>query len=154
MRLIRLFALSSGLVLLITAAAKLISSAGHQKVLLEIDPVVGLPVGRLIVIVGLAELLIAIACLFDKGAWMSITLLGWLSTNFLAYRIALALTAHHKSCNCLGNITDALHVSPQTADTAMKIVLGYLLVGSYASWLWLRRQDSRRAAAAVRRVSR
>jgi drug/metabolite transporter superfamily protein YnfA len=148
MRFVRLFALSSALVLIVTAAAKIASSFGHQKVLLEIDPVAGLPIGRLILAVGAVELGIAMVCLFDRNFWLSVTLIGWLSTNFLAYRIALALSNYHKPCNCLGNLTDALHISPQTADTAMKVVLGYLLVGSYAAWLWLRRQDRQRIAAA------
>jgi hypothetical protein len=47
---------------------------------------------------------------------------------------------YHKPCNCLGNLTDALHIPLQTADTAMKIVLGYLLIGSYAILFWLWRQ--------------
>ena len=40
----------------------------------------------------------------------------------------------------MGNLTDALHIPPQTADTAMKIILAYLLIGSYASLFWLWRQ--------------
>jgi hypothetical protein len=40
----------------------------------------------------------------------------------------------------LGNLTDALHISPQTGDIAMKIILAYLLIGSYATLFWLWRQ--------------
>jgi len=40
----------------------------------------------------------------------------------------------------MGNLTDALHIPPQIADTAMKIILAYLLIGSYASLFWLWRQ--------------
>jgi hypothetical protein len=45
-------------------------------------------------------------------------------------------------------LTDALHIKPETADTAMKIILAYLLIGSYGSLFWLWRQR-RRAAALV-----
>jgi hypothetical protein len=40
----------------------------------------------------------------------------------------------------MGNLTDALHIPPQTADTAMKIILAYLLLGSYGTLFWLWRQ--------------
>jgi hypothetical protein len=45
---------------------------------------------------------------------------------------------------CLGNLTYALNISPQKADTAMKIILAYLLIGSYASlsWLWRQRRKA------------
>jgi hypothetical protein len=46
----------------------------------------------------------------------------------------------HRACNCLGNFTDAIHVSPQIADNVMKGVLAYLLIGSYATLFWLWRQ--------------
>ena len=144
MRLVRLFSSSSALVLCVTGAAKLIGSAGHQKILLATDPVAGLSVGRLILLVGLIELIIAIVCILDKGAWLSVTLIGWLSTNFLAYRVVLSLNGSHEPCSCLGNVTDSLHISPQAADELMKIVLGYLLIGSYAAWFWLWRQDKKR----------
>src|ERR1022692_729687 len=51
-----------------------------------------------------------------------------------AQRIRLARKA--KLCACLGNLTDALHISPQTAETAMKIILGYLPLGSYCRLFW------------------
>jgi cbb3-type cytochrome oxidase subunit 3 len=45
----------------------------------------------------------------------------------------------------LGNLTDALHIPPQAADTAMKIILAYLLIGSYATLFWLWRQRGKNA---------
>jgi hypothetical protein len=42
----------------------------------------------------------------------------------------------HRPCNCLGNLTDALHISPQTADNIMKLLLAYLLIGSYGLMFW------------------
>jgi hypothetical protein len=40
----------------------------------------------------------------------------------------------------LGRFADPLHIPPQIADTAMKIILMYLLLGGYATMLWLWRQ--------------
>jgi cbb3-type cytochrome oxidase subunit 3 len=44
---------------------------------------------------------------------------------------------------------DALHIPPQTADTAMKIILAYLLLGSYAMLFWLWRQRKKLQSAAT-----
>jgi hypothetical protein len=60
----------------------------------------------------------------------------------------------HKPCSCLGNLTDALHIPPQTADTAMKIILAYLLIGSYGNLFWLWRQCKKSAAVSPTPVSR
>jgi hypothetical protein len=43
-----------------------------------------------------------------------------------------------KPCKCLGNLTDAIHIPPQTAESVMKITLAYLLVGSYVTLFYIR----------------
>ena len=63
-----------------------------------------------------------------------------LAMNFALYRFAVYWQGYHSACKCWGNLTDALHIPPQTADMAMKIILAYLLIGSYASLFWLWRQ--------------
>jgi hypothetical protein len=80
-------------------------------------------------IVGGIEVAIALACIFSKRTWLPTGLLAWLATSFLAYRIGLVAVGYHRPCSCMGNLTDALHIPPQTADTAMKIILAYLLIG-------------------------
>jgi cbb3-type cytochrome oxidase subunit 3 len=42
-----------------------------------------------------------------------------------------------------------LHIPPQTADTAMKIILAYLLIGSYATLFWLWRQQKREISTSM-----
>jgi len=131
--------------LLLTASAKFISSAGTARILLERDPVTGFQFRDLFRIVGGIETVVALTCFFSKKRMLPAGLAAWLGTGFVAYRFALWQSGWHKPCNCLGNLTDALHISPQTADTAMKIILAYLLIGSYGALLWLWRQ--RRQAA-------
>jgi hypothetical protein len=89
--------------------------------------------------VGLLELGVASVCLFARATKIALTLVAWLATIFVLYRVGLFLVGYHKPCSCLGNLTDALHISPEMADAAMKVVLGYLLIGGYGSifWLWL-----------------
>jgi len=136
----RFFTVSSGGLLLVTAAAKLISSSGTAEVLQLGDPLLVLPFKHVLWIVGVLELIVARACFIEKREWLQAGLIAWLATNFMLYRLGLLLIGYHKPCACLGNLIDALHVSPETADTAAKLILGYLLLGSYATLFWLWRQ--------------
>ena len=63
--------------------------------------------------------------------------LAWLGTIILGYRIGLLWIRYNKPCSCMGSLTDALHIKPETADTIMKIVLAYLLILSYGTLMWL-----------------
>lgn len=140
MKISRLFIYSTGALLLLTAAAKIISSFGHGTILQTRDPLTGLQFQDLFRIVGGIEVVVALVCFFSKRTWLPAGLVAWLATSFLVYRIGLVAVGWRRPCSCMGNLTDALHIPPQTADTAMKIILAYLLLGSYATLLWLWRQ--------------
>ena len=127
----RKFILSAGAILALTGAAKLWSGLGTAKVLAVADPIIGIQFGHLMLVVGITEIVVALICFFSKSHKLALGLVAWLATNFLVYRLGLWWVGYHKPCSCLGNLTDALHISPQIADTAMKIILGYLLLGSY-----------------------
>ena len=79
---------------------------------------------------------IALVCFFSKRQTLALGLVAWMSTNFVVYRLGLWWMDWKKPCNCLGNLTDALHISPQTADNIMKVILAYLLIGSYGLLIW------------------
>ena len=119
--------------LAITGAAKAWSAFAPSKLLAVADPITGLQFGHLMLAVGLLELVIAGICLFSNAQKLSLALIAWLATNFVVYRLGLWWMGWHKPCGCLGNMTDALHLSPQAADNIMKVIMAYLLVGSY--WL-------------------
>jgi hypothetical protein len=122
---------SAGLILAFTAVAKLVSSGSSAGALHTIDPMTGLPFGTLFFWVGLLELVVSHYVLKWTDIISRAMLVAWISTGFLIYRLGLVWVGYHKPCGCLGTFTDALHLSPQTADTIMKFVLGYLLLGSY-----------------------
>jgi hypothetical protein len=126
------FMLSAGSILAVTGIAKVWSALGSSKVLAVADPITGLKFGHLMLAVGVAETLIALVCFFSKRQTLPLALVAWLTTNFVVYRLGLWWMGWHRPCNCLGNLTDALHISPQVADNIMKGILAYLLVGSYA----------------------
>ena len=91
-----------------------------------------MPFRELLLLVGLAELLIAFFCLFTDRRRFSLLAVAWLSTNFLVYRLGLWFIGWHRPCGCMGSLSDMLHLSPRAADNIMKVVLAYLLTGSYA----------------------
>lgn len=133
-----------------TGLAKVISAIGHARVLDAPDPLFGIPLRLVLLLVGQAELFIAFFCLFTKLRNFSLLAVAWVSSNFLVYRLGLWFIDWHQPCGCLGNLTDLLHISPRLADNTMKVMLAYLLVGSYAIllWEWRRRRAGKTAALA------
>jgi hypothetical protein len=136
------FVRSAGFVFLLTGFAKLWSAFGAAGILAIPDQVLGVQYRPLLVMAGLLELGIAYVCIFTGKHNLSLALTAWIATEFLLYRIGLLLLANPHPCRCLGDVTDALHISPVVADNLMKGVLTYLLVGSYGVLLsnWLNKR--------------
>jgi len=130
---------------MITGTAKLISVSGNARLLQSPDPILSIPFRHVFLLVGVLELIVAAVCFFGKQVGLQAGLVALLATNFVVYRLGLIWVGYHKPCSCLGNLTDALHITQQTADTVMKIVLGYLLIGSHATlfWLWKEKRKTR-----------
>ena len=143
------FTLTAGVILAITGIAKVWSGLGSSKFLAVVDPIIGIKFGFLMLAVGVAEIVIAAVCFFSKRQTLALGLVAWMSTNFVVYRLGLWWMDWHRPCSCLGNLTDALHISPQTADNIMKVLLAYMLIGSYGLliWQWKRSLPSRNSAA-------
>jgi hypothetical protein len=137
------FSKSAGVALAVTGLAKASSAIGPARALDVPDPLIGISFRQLLLLVGLAELLIAFFCLFTDKRQFSLLAVGWISTNFLVYRLGLWFIGWHRPCGCMGSLSDMLHLSPRAADNIMKLVLAYLLVGSY--WFLFRQWRQRRA---------
>lgn len=142
MKIARFFLYSAGAILLFTAMAKFISSAGHGAILRMSDPLIGIPFRDILLLAASVEAVTAVICLLNNRIGLSAGLVAWLSTCLAAYRFSLWQIGWHKPCSCLGNLTDALQISPRLADNIMKGVLIYLLIGSYYTSLWLWRRKS------------
>jgi hypothetical protein len=138
-----LFSLSSTIILIVVGFAKIVSAFGHMGILNESDPIFGVSFRLLMLLVGCVEIAIAFFCFFLRGNRTSMFLVAWLSSSFMIYQLGLRFVGWHRPCPCLGNLTDALHIPPQTADVAIKIILAYLLIGSYATLFWIWRQHER-----------
>jgi hypothetical protein len=115
--------------LVVTAAAKSWSVFGESTLLREVDPLFGLSFRTLMVVAATLEIGVAAICLL-RPAVDGLLAVAWLSTAFLAYRVGLWWIGWKKPCNCLGNLTDALNISPQVADNVMKGLLAFMLIGS------------------------
>jgi hypothetical protein len=137
---IRIFILSSGSLFLLTAVAKLISATGRGKVFSNLDPVFHVSFRHLLGMAALVELVAALVCFFGKNRVLQVGLIAVLATNFTLYRLGLYWQGYYIICPCWGNLTEALHIPSHIVDTTMKIILAFLLIGSYASLFCLRRQ--------------
>ena len=144
-KILRIFIFSAGALLLATAIAKFISSFGSARILQTPDPILGISFRCVFWLVGTVELAIALACFLGKKIRLKAGLVAWLATTFVEYRLGLIWIGYQKPCSCLGNLTDALHIPPKTADTAIKFILAYLLLGSYATLFWLWRKGKKTA---------
>ena len=127
---------SAAAILALTGIAKIWSAFGGVKVLTVADPIAGIPFRWLLLAVGVLEFIIAGVCFFSRNQRLATLLVAWLATNFLVYRLGLWWMGWHKPCGCMGSLTSALHLSEKAADNIMKLVLAYLLIGSYGRLIW------------------
>jgi len=91
-------------------------------------------------VAGILELGVASHPLFSKKRIVTVTLVAWLASIFALYRIGVFLVGLNIPCPCLGGFTDAIHLRKEIADKIMKMVLGYLLMGSYGILWWSQKQ--------------
>lgn len=127
----RWFVLSAGAILAISGIAKVWSAFGGIKLLAVVDPIFGIRFGHLMPAAGVAEIVIALVCVFNKSHKQGLGLVAWFSTSLVLYRFDLWWMHWKLPCSCLGTFTDALHITPQVADNIMKVILAYLFVGGY-----------------------
>jgi hypothetical protein len=122
---------SAAIILLITGLAKIVSASGWVRFLNSNDTILGITFRHLMLFVGFFELIISIICLYTTKRTLSLSLVAWISTAFAAYRLGLWLIGWQRPCACMGNLTNALHIPPQIVDNIMKVILIYLIIGSY-----------------------
>lgn len=143
-KLITIFVKSSGFLFIITAIAKLISSLGTATILNHLDPIFLIPFGHFFQAAAVAECSVAVVCFLKINRIFQTASIAFSASNFLLYRLGYYWMGYHGVCPCMGNFTEAIHVPPQLADIIMKIILAYLLIGSYVALFWLWRQYERR----------
>ncbi len=130
LRWLQMFQGSAAVVLGLTAVCKLVSVGGEARILGVADPIFYfLTTRQLLLITATIEMIVALYLLKGAHSITKSSLILWLATAFIAYRVGLWLM-HYKGCACLGTVSQWLPVSPATVDLLMKVVLAYLTLGS------------------------
>src|SRR6266404_5019517 len=83
------FTQSAGFILAVAGVAKLLMLFTGAKVLAVRDPIFGLHFRELLAVVGIVELIAAAICIFASAGNLGPTLVAWLSTSFLFFRLGL-----------------------------------------------------------------
>ena len=144
---LRIFSSSVGAVLVLTGAAKIYSYHTAPEALLgKPDPILMVTTGILLLVVGAVEMFIGIICFMSKQTLFTHSLIAWIASLFLAYRCGLNLVDYKSPCACLGSLTAGLGLDDTDVKHVTRILLGYLLFGSYASLFYQFSAKSRRAA--------
>ncbi len=123
--------IAAGMILAITGLAKLLTVTGDTTLLRVPDPIFGVEFRYLMAAVGLAELVIAGFCFFTRWDALSTVMVAWVASGFMLYRVGIRSADWQRPCGCLGDLTDVLRISSQTAEWISIGLLGFLLVGSY-----------------------
>jgi len=137
--------LSFGVIFFVTGVAKLWSSYGSSRVLLEYDPIFGTSFYRLMQVAGAVEVGLAFFCWWScrvmtaRSLRMAAILVAWFSTLLMGYRLALSYVDWHHPCRCMGDFTEALHIPEDVTENMVKAMLVYLLIGSYSLLIWQRK---------------
>jgi hypothetical protein len=124
------FVRSCGCTFLITGLGKVLAATGNSTLLKVLDPLIGIPFRELMLAVGLGEIGISTVCLAGPASFVNIVLIAWFAALFATYRLGLSVIGWHHPCVCMGSAAEVLHLSDETADGVMKVVLIYLLSGS------------------------
>ena len=125
------FLKSAGALLAATGLATVLSGFGTGGILDLHDPILGVAFGKLLPAVGVFEVLVGIICFSSRlSARLKLSLVAWIATMFLVYRVGLWCVGWHHPCGCMGSLAGVLHLSNQAGDRIIKGLLAYLLVGS------------------------
>lgn len=132
-----MFVRSAGILLAVTALAKLTSSFGTDRILDYPDPVFLLKNRHVFVILGVMELIVSFYCFLSNNQKTQASIIAIVSSNILLYRLGVYWLGYKGLCPCLGSMSSVLHVSPRVFDTALQIIMAYLLIGGYALLIYL-----------------
>jgi hypothetical protein len=132
--------------LFITAVAKMFALSGSAPLLAVEDPVLGVRFSILLFASAVLEVVVGAICL-RRPVVDGLSAILWLSSIILSYRVCLWWAGWTKPCGCLGNVTDALHISPLLADNLMKGLLSFMFIGSLSLLVLNRRERGTKATA-------
>jgi len=144
MKFVRVFLVTSGVILAITGVVKIVSATGQARSLGMRDPFLFFTYRQIFFALGVIEMALAGYLIFGKNVKLRLAALAWLMTNFVAYRLAMWWGNFPKTCACLGNAVDWFPWLMKNQEIVMRCLLMFMLTGAYG-FLW---QECRREKAA------
>jgi len=118
----------AGFILLVTGSAKLVSVFGDAQLLDSHDGLIYfMNYRQLFIAVGIIEVLSAFYVFLGRNETVAFGLICGLAFCFLTYRLCLNLLKIGGQCRCLGNLSDALGLSPRVTSILLDFSLGTLL---------------------------
>lgn len=127
-----LFVKSAAAIFATTGVAKIIAAFSHAPLVAFMpDPVFGVEERYVFMGVGLLEFVVCAVCVGRSSSLLSVKLIAWMATNFLMYHVTLFLMGWQQPCACLGYLTSAFHIAPRVGDFLVRMLVAYLLIGSY-----------------------
>src|SRR5262245_5742678 len=99
-----LFNMSVCAILLITAAAKLYAASGKTGILDRSDALLLLSNRNAMLLAALLEVSVCAVLIFARSDFTKAAAVFWMSSCFLAYRVATYLLHVPAPCPCLGNL--------------------------------------------------
>ncbi|MCI0540399.1 MAG: hypothetical protein L0Z50_34790 [Verrucomicrobiales bacterium] len=143
----QIFLLSTGVILSLTAGAKLLSAFGDTKILDFPDPLWGLSNRRLLFGAALLEFASVLCFLGRMRVELKYLLSAWLGANFILYRAANAVLNPGKPCPCLGTASERIHLSEETASYLLSALAVYMLFAGVALYVQRSRSSATSAAS-------
>jgi hypothetical protein len=123
----------SVLLLVVTAAGKLLAAASDRTVWTTANPVLGLPEGWVLMAAVFLELTVALLLVIGTPGKVKAWLLLWLCFVFTCYRLLGSFAAApRQACPCLGVLRSVAGLSPAQADGLAVASLIYLILSSVA----------------------
>lgn len=124
------FLISVGVLLVLTASAKLLSLGSTAKILSFPDPVFHVQFRYLMAGAGAVELLVAGILFFGRSTRFKLQSTLWLASVFILYRLASLGHPPLSRCPCLGTLNITAFLSPEMTDWILKGMLAYFAAGS------------------------
>lgn len=105
----------------------------------------------LLVMVSSVELACVAVIVFSRNYRFKLGCVAWSSTTFLLYRIGLLMIGYKNTCICLG-LPQSWPNMVESVDPYLKLLLGYMTVGSYYFLLKSRRNAAMSQSAIVTNI--
>jgi len=137
---VHIFSAFAGGLSLALAAAFLIANISSLGLSQPPEPILKIPVGKILWIAAGVFLGAACICIMAKASWLKLSLVFWLGLNFFAYEYALRFSGiDHGLKGYLGSLSSAFGVSVNTTNLILNATFLFMLLGSIGVFfnLWL-----------------